>query len=100
MKRILMVVLMALTVMAIPAMAHGNMDHVLGTVSKIAGNVVTVEKDGVQTEVVLTATTSWETGGKPGKQSELKVGDRVVIHAMKRGGKETAHEVRYAHGGK
>ncbi len=82
---------------AIPAFAHGNMDHVIGTVTKIDGNIVTVVKDGVSTQVALIASTTWEVSGKPGIQADLKVGDRVVIHATKVNNVETAHEVRLAH---
>jgi hypothetical protein len=81
------------------AFAHGNMDHILGIVKGIAGNVVTVEKDGKSTEVLLADSTTWETGGQAAKQADLRVGDRVVIHAVKVNGKETAHDVRFAHPG-
>jgi hypothetical protein len=100
MKRILTIAAFALLTLNLPAFAHGNMDHILGTVTKIVGNVVTVEKDGKSTDVVLANSTSYEFGGKAGTQSDLKVGDRVVIHAMKMDGKETAHEVRLVHPGK
>jgi ribosomal protein S1 len=99
MKRIGTIFAILLLSMQMAVYAHGNMDHVLGTVKSIAGNTITVEKDGTTTEVVLTATTTWEFNGQPGKQADLKVGDRVVIHALKVNGKETAHEVRYAHAG-
>jgi hypothetical protein len=82
---------------AIPAFAHGNMDHIIGTVTTINGKIVTVEKDGVSTQVALVATTTWEANGKPGTQADLKVGDRVVIHATKINNVETAHDVRLAH---
>ncbi len=81
----------------IPASAHGNMDHILGKVKSVVGNLVAVEKDGKTTEVLLATTTTYEINGKPGKQADLKVGDRVVIHATKMNGKEIAHEVRLAH---
>lgn len=99
MKRMVRICAFALLSGAAIAFAHGNMDHVIGTVTAINGNVVTVQRDNLSTEVVLTPTTTWEMAGQPGKQNELKVGDRVVIHAVKVNGKETAHEVRYAHAG-
>lgn len=98
-KHALRILAMGIFSLAIPAFAHGNMDHILGTVTSIAGNVVTVEKDGKTTEVLLAADTTYETNGQPAKQADLKVGDRVVIHAVKVSGKETAHEVRFAHAG-
>jgi hypothetical protein len=51
----------------------------------------------VSTQVALVATTTWEANGKPGTQADLKVGDRVVIHATKINNVETAHDVRLAH---
>ncbi len=87
----------ALLLFSLPAFAHGNMDHILGIVKTIAGNVVSVEKDGKVTEVTLVKTTTYEVNGHPGKINDLRVGDRVVIHAMKVEGKETAHDVRFAH---
>jgi ribosomal protein S1 len=97
MNRIARIASICLLTLSIPAFAHGDMDHVLGVVTKIAGNVVTVEKDGKSTDVVLAPTTTYEIGDKPAKLADLRVGDRVVIHAMKMEGKETAHEVRLAH---
>jgi hypothetical protein len=97
MRRITNFLAAAVLLVSGPLYAHGNMDHILGTVSKIAGNVVTVAKDSKSTDVTLTATTTYEVNGAAGKQSDLKVGDRVVIHAVKKDGKEVAHEVRLAH---
>ncbi len=97
MKRIISIVAIALLTFGVLVFAHGDMDHVLGTVTKIVGNVVTVEKDGKATKVVLAAFTTYEANGAAGKQSDLMVGDRVVIHAMKMDGKETAHTVRLVH---
>jgi hypothetical protein len=97
MKRIISILAIALLTLSGPAFAHGDMDHVMGTVTKIVGNVVTVEKDGKNTEVVLAPFTTYEANGTVGKQTDLLVGARVVIHAMKMDGKETAHTVRLVH---
>jgi hypothetical protein len=97
MKRIISIVAIALLTFGVPVFAHGDMDHVMGTVTKIVGNVVTVEKDGKTTDVALAPFTTYEVNGAAGKQSDLTVGDRVVIHAMKMDGKETAHSVRLVH---
>jgi len=99
MKRTYIALALVLLLLSARSYAHGNMDHVLGTVKQIAGNTISVEKDGQTTEVILTPTTTWENNGKPAKAADLKVGDRVVIHAVKVDGKETAHEVRFAHPG-
>ncbi len=97
MKTIRQITALCLLAVSLSAFAHGNMDHVLGVVSKITGNVILVEKDGKSTEVVLSPTTEYIVNDKPGKVTDLRVGDRVVIHAMKMEGKETAHEVKLVH---
>jgi len=96
MKRILASI-PALLLFASMAWPHGNMDHILGTVTKIDGNLLTVEKDGTTTQVQLKDSTTYETGGHAGKAADIRIGDRVVIHAVKVQGKEEAHEVRYTH---
>ena len=97
MKRLRRLLIFPLLFLSIPAFAHGNMDHILGTVVKIAGNLVTVEKDGKTTDVVLESSTTFQVGSVPGKRGDLKVGDRVVIHAVKKDGKEVAQQVKLAH---
>jgi hypothetical protein len=99
MKKLLLAALalaLALTLLE-PALAHGNMDHILGTVSKISGNVVSVSKDGQTTDVLLNDKTTWEEAGKASQSTALRLGDRVVIHAVKVDGKEVAHDVRFTH---
>jgi len=96
MNRILKLAVFALA-LPLPMLAHGNMDHILGTVTKIAGTTISVSTDSGVTEVLYNDKTTWEEGGKSSSASALHVGDRVVIHAMKMEGKEIAHEVRLSH---
>ncbi len=80
--------------------AHGGMIHVMGTVTGMTDTSVTVETTDKKTvEVQLTDATTYLNGSNPSSRKELKVGDRVVIHAVKV--KETlqAHEVRFSQGG-
>ena len=78
------------------AFAHGNEEHVMGTVAKISSNSITVQTTNNETkEVAVTEKTSFENAGAPGKLDELKVGDRVVIHAGKEGNKLVAHTVKF-----
>lgn len=96
MNRILKIAMLALA-FPLSLLAHGNMDHILGTVTKFTGTTISVSKDGHITEVICNDKTTWEEGGKASSSSALHVGDRVVIHAMKMEGKEIAHEVRFSH---
>jgi preprotein translocase subunit YajC len=76
--------------------AHGGMVHVMGTVTAMTENSITVETTDKKTmEVQLTDSTTFLNGSKPGSRKELKVGDRVVIHAAKVKDVLQAHEVRF-----
>jgi len=79
--------------------AHGGMIHVMGTVTAMTDTSVTVETTDKKTvEVQLTGTTTFMNGSKPADRKELKVGDRVVIHAAKVKDTLEAHEVKFSQG--
>ena len=86
----------ALLVLAAAAFAHGTDKHVLGTVTKIAHNEITVETQTKEVQVVkITSETAFVKSGAAATLKDLKVGDRVVIHAMPVGNDLIAHEVRF-----
>ncbi len=77
-------------------LAHGNEKHVLGTVAKISDTEITVEtktKEAVKVKIV--AETKFVKSGAPATRKDLKVGDRVVIHAKPLGDTLEAQEVRF-----
>jgi hypothetical protein len=90
--------------------AHGNKVHVSGTVEKISADSVMVKtRDGKSVEVKLVASTvylSHVTGksakpadlneDKPAKQSDVAVGDLVVIHATPQDNVLEADEVKFS----
>jgi hypothetical protein len=79
------------------AFAHGGEKHVMGHVTAIAANSITVETTSHEIQnVQITSQTKFVKGGKPASVSELKVGDRVVIHAKPSGEKLQATEVTFA----
>jgi preprotein translocase subunit YajC len=95
MKRIVAVVtlLFALSLMAI---AHGNEKHVTGTVTSISDSSITVETTAKQSVTVgLNDKTKFEKSGSPATSRDLKVGDKVVIHAGVSGTKLVANEVHF-----
>jgi hypothetical protein len=98
MKRKLAILIVLALVSA--AWAHNGMDHVIGIVSKLTDTAITVvqEKDHTPVEVVTTKDTVYERAKVPAHRADLKVGDRVVIHAMKMNGQLQAHEVQFADG--
>jgi hypothetical protein len=97
-RRTLITALLIATV-SLTAHAHGGMIHVMGTVTALTDSTITVTTtDKRSVEVVLTETTTYENGTKPATRKELKVGDRVVIHAVKVKDALQAHEVRFSEG--
>jgi hypothetical protein len=78
------------------AFAHGNEKHVIGTVTQVTQDSVTVlttAKAAVQ--VNITPDTKFTKGTTTAALTDLKVGDRVVIHAMSTpDGKLMAHTVQ------
>ena len=62
--------------------AHNGVEHVMGTVTKVSAETVTVattEKKIV--EVGLNSKTKYTRNEKPAAASDVKVGDRVMINA-------------------
>src|SRR5271166_2510037 len=69
---------------AVLVLAHGALLHVMGTIAKIADTSVTVTgSDGKAVVVLLDAKTTYSRNSQAIKKADLKVGDKVVIHAEK-----------------
>src|SRR5215510_13362253 len=78
------------------AFAHGNEEHIMGTVAKISNTSITVQTTkNEMKEITVTDKTTFENAGSPAKADDLKVGDRVVIHATKNGNKLVAETVKF-----
>jgi len=74
--------------------AHGNEKHVMGTVTKVDdGSIVVKTKEGDK-NVMVTPDTKFVKGTAAATQKDVKVGDRVVIHAMPMGDMLHATEVK------
>ena len=77
--------------------AHGGMIHVMGTVTGLSDHSATVETtDKKNVEVQLTDSTAFLNGSQTATRKDLKIGDRVVIHAAKVKDALQAHEVRFS----
>jgi hypothetical protein len=77
------------------AFAHGGFEHVMGTVSKISDTSVTVTTAaGKSVDVALDAKTTYARATQALQRADLKVGDRVVIDAVKTGDKLAAHSIK------
>jgi hypothetical protein len=90
------VALLCMTVMSCLCFAHGNEQHVMGTVTKVSDESVTVDTNTKTTvEVIITSDTKFSKNGAPAAPGDLHIGDRVVIHAMPmKDGKLMAHTVQ------
>jgi hypothetical protein len=79
-KGCLPALLLAVSVTA--ALAHGGFEHVMGTVSKISAQSVTVTTAAKKTvEVGINAKTTYTRGDTKVAAGDMKLGDRVVIDA-------------------
>jgi hypothetical protein len=92
------IILLLAVLTALPAFAHGDKKHIIGTIEKISADSVAVKTaDGKSVQVKLAATTVYVTKeGKPGKFTDVAVGQRVVIHATPKGTELIADEVKFA----
>ena len=93
MPRILMFAAAAILA-SVGAYAHGNNDHIQGTVAQIADKAITIQLANKTTKTVtLAAGTVFEKSGKRAALADLHVGERVIIDVEK--GKLEAREVRF-----
>ena len=77
------------------ALAHGDEQHIMGTISNVTDSTVTVTTTkGKSVVVALTSQTTFSKEGSKITVKEIKQGDRVVIHAKKNGDKLEAASVQ------
>ena len=94
MKRHISIVL-SILFLAGMAFAHGNEQHVMGTVTAVSDNSITVETMDKHTVTVsVVPETKFMSGTTAATLTNLKVGDRVVIHAIKKDDQLQAHTVK------
>jgi len=63
-------------------LAHGNATHLMGTVTAVGKDTVTIkDKDGKPVVVMLEKSTKYLKDKKPATIGEMRVGTRVVIDA-------------------
>src|SRR5260370_40864639 len=65
-------------------LAHGGAEHVIGVVKAVSAASLTVETPKHETVTIfLTAKTEVMKSNAKAEITQLKVGDRVVVHAVK-----------------
>jgi hypothetical protein len=90
------VFLLCIGLFASPAFAHGNEKHIIGTVTQISKESVTVRTTtNENVEVLIAPDTKITKANVSAAVNDIQVGDRVVIHAVPRkDGKLVAHTVQ------
>lgn len=95
MKRTVAVVAL-LFALSLMALAHGKEKHVMGKVTSISDSSITVETTTNKSVTVeVSEKTKFEKSGSPATLKDLKVGDKVVVHADVSGTKLVANEVHF-----
>lgn len=95
-----LIAVFALLLGAVHAFAHAGMEHVMGTVAAVTENSVTVETvKHTKVTVLMDPSTKFLNSNASASLQDLKVGDRVVIHAKKNADKKLmAAEVKWGAG--
>jgi ribosomal protein S1 len=67
------------------ALAHGDNDHVRGTITQISAQGITIQTTAKATRTLaLNDKTTFEKSGHKATLADLKVGDRVVVDVPKK----------------
>ena len=86
--------ILAVVLTSTVASAHGGEEHVIGTVTSISDTSVTIKTTaGKMVGVGFDAQTTFARAKQTIQKSDIKVGDRVVIHAKEVNEKLVAHTV-------
>src|SRR5712692_6579763 len=81
--QVALLAIVSLALLPTIATAHGGEEHVTGTVTKISDTSVTVKTTAGKTvEVAFDAKTTYARAKQRIEKTDIKVGDRIVIHAM------------------
>jgi len=82
MKARIAILIACISVTAAAVFAHGGEVHVMGTVAQVAQDSITVKTaESKMVAVTVAPETKFIKARAEAKSSDLKVGDRVVIHA-------------------
>ena len=93
-RRFAILAIMVMALMPAIASAHGGEEHVIGTVTKVSDTAVSVKTTAGKTvNVGFDAKAICTRGDQAIRKTDIKVGDRVVIHAEEVNEKLVAHTV-------
>ena len=89
---------MVVLCLAVVTWAWGNEKHIMGTVTAISANSITVQTAGKESKTItvsVVSSTKFLKSGAVASRQDLKVGDRVVIHPKRNGDKLEAVTVKF-----
>jgi Cu/Ag efflux protein CusF len=92
--------LFALLLGSVIAFAHNGMEHVMGTVAATTENSITVDTvKHTKVTILINPSTKFINSNAKASLKDLKVGDRVVIHAKENSDKKlVGAEVKWGAG--
>lgn len=94
MKKLWLVLTCTLLLAAL-ALAHGGMEHILGTVTEVTDHSISLKtRAGTQATVEFNSETKFFKGDAPATAKDVQVGNRVAIHAQQSNKALRATEVR------
>lgn len=98
MKSRLLILIACVSLITAAAIAHGDEQHVIGTVASVTKDSITVKTlANALVTVAVVPQTTFSKNKSTAKLSDLNVGDRVVIHAKEpTGGKLVADTVQFS----
>jgi hypothetical protein len=83
-----------LSIAAVPAFAHGGFEHVIGTVAKPSGNVLTVKTAKGNVDVKLDDKTELTKNNQKAQLADLETGTRIVVDVPEHSSEHIAHSVK------
>ena len=84
----------ALLAIAATAFAHAGFNHVMGTVAKLSGNVLTIKTAKGNVDVKLGDRTEFTRNDRKAQVTDLKTGARVVAEVPEGGKDNVAQSVK------
>jgi hypothetical protein len=98
MKARALILIACISLITAAALAHGDEQHVIGTVASVAKDSITVKTAAnALVSVAVVPQTTFSKNKSAAKLSDLNVGDRIVIHAKEPSeGKLVADTVQFS----
>ena len=85
---------LVIAVSAPAAFAHGSYEHIMGTVEKVANNLLTVKTAKGNVEVKLDQHTAVTKNNRRAQVADLKIGARVIVDMAAGSKDQLAHSVK------